>query len=418
MKKWEAMREIAMILLESVAEKAKVEKITEILQRFLGVSRCVILTIRGDGEEYEITTAKPSSIMEHGIGESGVVAGKTAIEKVLKTKKVLLVSDAKNNPLTQYMSHWAAIKNINAVLFVPIVIDEEVEAIMVFDATGERFSFSEEEIDFIVGCAGFIKELFAKEKESHRWLIQAQHQEQISFSQRFCSDVGHLVRNPLQSIGGFARRITKLVEGAQEEERFPAETQTKMADKILEYSAIIKNEAGKIEKTLGDLIGLAQIGQELKWTETDINVLILKTIEELKSEKLPIHCQLDPETISTFKLDVDKMSMALKYLLANLFEEAIQQPEDLQEITIHTRCAKFRKEIFIVSYGKIKTEALEYFFKPFNGAKISAGTGLGLPLAKKLIALNGGDLTIKEEYGKTICRITFPILKNKQEQPA
>lgn len=410
MKRWEAIREITRILLEPVIERTKIERITKVLQEYLAVSRCVILELREEDTQYEITTAVPHSNKEHGIGETGTVAGKGAIEEVLKTKKPLLIPDAKSNPLTAYMHHWAVIKGINAVLFVPIMINHDFEAIMVYDATNGKSGFNQEEVRFAIDCATYIEELFTKEKETYRLQQRAQHKEQLDFSLKLCADLAHLARNPLTSVGGFTRRTANLarefVKVIPQQEELLA-----VINKIIENLEIIQEDASKVESVFKDITEVATMEQQLNLIDADLGVLITTVLAELKNENPDFRCQLKIDPVPPLEIDTEKVGLALKHILTNAFEEASkQQDQARQEIWINLRLKSNKAEITIVNYGELAQDIINHIFKPFVSTK-TLGSGLGLPIAKKLIVLNGGELTIKSDKDKVICRIIFPCDK-------
>lgn len=420
MERWQAMMEIAKILLGSIVEREKIEKITAILQQVLFVSRCVILEIKEDEnnqKSYEITTAVPNIKGEHGIGEIGTISGKQAIEEVIRTKELLLVPDAKNDPLTSYMHHWARIKLINSVLLVPIVIDEVI-AIMVYDASGDKAGFSKEEVNFANAVAAFIKELFVTEKEAYRLLQEAQHRETFRFSVELCDDIAHAVRPSLMVIGGYAQRMIKLVKTfAERGDKIPSEellgASKAVAGEVMKSSELVQKEITSLEQVFKELVLLAKTEQRLNPVDVDINRLICEALTGLEKENPAFRCQMNLNPLPSLKLDVEKITLALRHILTNAFEEANKQQNPAHnEVLVSSRLKDKKVEVTIVNHGKLSKETVEHVLKPFVITAKTLGNNIvmGLPIARKLIALNGGEFSVKQEKNKdkVICKITFP----------
>lgn len=413
MRKWEALKEITKILVELSTERAKIERITEILRQYLAVARCVILEIKEGNKQYQIITATPHSSEEHGIGSAATLSGKEAIEQVVKTQKTLLISDAKTNPLTSYMHDWALSKDINAILFVPLIINHEVEAIMVYDATGGK-KFSDDEIEFTINYADAIEELLKKEKERRYREQQLQYQEELDFAFRICGDLEHVVRAPFLVIGGFVRRtaaqVTELGKFLPEQEEISL-----LTEKIKENFDTIKKEIKEFEKVFTNFIGLAKIGRQLRLADVNINIVLFEVLRELKKENPTFCCKASFAHLPRlFRVDQEKISLAIRHILAYAFEEADKQPTpDQQKIWVNSHQKNNKAaEITIAHCGELRKEAIEHLLYPLRASNKTMGNGVvGLSIAQKLIALNGGELTIitHTQEKKVIYRITFPL---------
>lgn len=61
----------------------------------------------------------------------------------------------------------------------------------------------------------------------------------------------------------------------------------------------------------------------------------------------------------------------------------------------------------------IPTENLSFIFEPFFTTKeLGMGTGLGLPIVKKIIESHGGEINVESEPGRTIFEVILPIPKS------
>ncbi len=70
--------------------------------------------------------------------------------------------------------------------------------------------------------------------------------------------------------------------------------------------------------------------------------------------------------------------------------------------------------IFIQDNGHgIPKENLSYIFEPFFTTKdLGMGTGLGLPIVKKIIESHGGEIKVESKPGRTIFEVSLPISKS------
>ena len=114
-----------------------------------------------------------------------------------------------------------------------------------------------------------------------------------------------------------------------------------------------------------------------------------------------------------FALRCDKLK--LKQILINILSNAAKFTPDGGTITINLTSTDDDVTIAIADNGVGMSpndipRALARFSQLHpSGVKESAGTGLGLPLAKLLVELHGGNLSIESAPGKgTTVRITLP----------
>lgn len=95
-------------------------------------------------------------------------------------------------------------------------------------------------------------------------------------------------------------------------------------------------------------------------------------------------------------------------MLSNLFSNAIRYSDDAFVIKVDVQNTQDQVRVTIRNTGvSIPTEELEYIFNPFvQGSKTktgAGGTGLGLPICKKIIQDHGGKIWAEENpHGATI----------------
>ena len=207
---------------------------------------------------------------------------------------------------------------------------------------------------------------------------------------RFWANVSHELRTPLNSIIGLARLLADPVGGLDSEQLYQVE--------------LIKSTAGTLLTLVNDLLDVAKAesGQfVLNPAEVSLPTL-LATLRGLtrpmaagKPVDVVVSAEGAPATILTDET-------ALTAILRNLLSNAVKYT-DSGEVRLTARTAPGRIELQVSDTGTgIPAAQLERVFEEFYqvpGAR-RGGTGLGLPYARRLSTLLGGELTLTSEAGQ------------------
>lgn len=222
-------------------------------------------------------------------------------------------------------------------------------------------------------------------KKSQEKLIQA---EKLASLGRLTADVAHEIRNPLTSIGGFAKRLCKIASN----------------DKEKEYADTIRCEVGRLESILRDLIAFSREAR-FHLERQDVEHFIRETImifEDIcKDQNIRVDIKVMEETPKIL-IDSDQARRAL----ANLITNAIDAMPEGGILAISSGLEEINNVEFV--YIKVSDtgvgipgERLPYIFEPFYSTKeIGRGTGLGLSIARKVIEEHGGFIRAESIFGK------------------
>ncbi|MEW6569672.1 MAG: PAS domain-containing protein [Nitrospirota bacterium] len=202
--------------------------------------------------------------------------------------------------------------------------------------------------------------------------------------------VAHEIRNPLVSLGGFARRL-----------------QTKLNGGLREYADIIAKEVERLEIILNEILGFVK--------ETRIKKEIVSS-DQLMSEVLSfIRNEIDEKGISLILdlgepvelyIDPNRIKEALLNILAN----AIQAVDSKGTIYVRSFVKDNTCVIEIRDTGKgIADEDLPFIFDPFFTTKKS-GTGLGLTITHRIVEEHGGSIDAESKIGTgSTFRVFLPL---------
>jgi signal transduction histidine kinase/CheY-like chemotaxis protein len=206
---------------------------------------------------------------------------------------------------------------------------------------------------------------------------------------RFWANVSHELRTPLNSITGLTRLLADPAGGLDAEQLYQVE--------------LIRNTTGSLLTLVNDLLDVAKAesGQlVIEPAEVDLPALLAtlrgltRPIAEGKPVDVTVSADGAPATVLTDEI-------ALTGILRNLLSNAIKYT-DRGEVRLTVRTADDKIEIRVSDTGTgIPVDQLERVFEEFYqvpGVK-RGGTGLGLPYARRLAGLLGGDLTLTSKAG-------------------
>jgi signal transduction histidine kinase/CheY-like chemotaxis protein len=204
---------------------------------------------------------------------------------------------------------------------------------------------------------------------------------------RFWANVSHELRTPLNSIIGLTRLLADPAGGLDAEQLYQV--------------GLIRSSTGTLLTLVNDLLDVAKAesGQlVINPVEVGLPALLatLRGLTKPMAEGKPVDVVVDadgaPATVLTDE-------MALTAILRNLLSNAIKYT-DSGEVRLTVRTVPGRVELEVADTGTgIPAGQLERVFEEFYqvpGAR-RGGTGLGLPYARRLSGLLGGELTLTSE---------------------
>jgi PAS domain S-box-containing protein len=222
-------------------------------------------------------------------------------------------------------------------------------------------------------------------------------QQQLVMAQRMAAlgevaaRVAHDIRNPLVSIGGFAKRLEKNLEG-----------------NLKEYAGIIAREVAGLEKILGEILAYVR-GVSLEKRVVNINSLVEEVIAVMKSELDEKQIVLIRDLNAPFEVHADPGN--IREALLNILSNAMHAIGNNGTISFKTYMEKDYAVIEIKDTGcGISKEILPFIFDPFFTTKGSGNTGLGLTITHKIIEKHNGRIEVesKPHMGSTF-RVFLPL---------
>jgi signal transduction histidine kinase/CheY-like chemotaxis protein len=206
---------------------------------------------------------------------------------------------------------------------------------------------------------------------------------------RFWTNVSHELRTPLNSVIGLTRLLAEPDGGLGTEQLYQV--------------GLIRNATGTLLALVNDLLDVAKAESGrivLDPAEVGLPALLatLRGLTRPMAEGKPVEVTVSADGAPATLLTDET---ALTTILRNLLSNAIKYTDD-GEVRLSVQELPDSLEITVSDTGTgIPTGQLERVFEEFYqvpGAR-RGGTGLGLPYARRLAALLGGDLTLSSEPG-------------------
>jgi len=226
----------------------------------------------------------------------------------------------------------------------------------------------------------------------------------------FLANMSHELRTPLNSINGFSEVLYDETFGPLngKQKKYVNNVLTSGKHLLLLINQILdmaKVEAGKMKLALSSL--------PMKNLLNDISLLVADMISKKKLQML-LEIAEDLPNIEADELKV-------KEIIYNLLSNAVKFTPEGGKIGMRAKRADSKIEIMVWDTGVgIAPENMEKIFEGFFRvdtpySQVTEGTGLGLPLSKKLVELHGGKLSVESEglNKGTEVRFTLPIVSRK-----
>jgi len=214
----------------------------------------------------------------------------------------------------------------------------------------------------------------------------------------FLANMSHEIRTPLNAVIGLSDLVLGTDSGLNSESRYRLEQINSAGSTLLstvnDILDISKIEAGKFELLayqydIPSMINDAVTQSILHKGEKPIEFIMHV------SEDLPTHLIGDELRIK--QILTNFLSNAFKYTMSGKIELTVSCSRDGEKVWL---------SFIVVDTGiGIRQEDLENLFSDYVQMDMSAnrkiiGTGLGLPIAKRLVEQMDGQITVESEYGK------------------
>ncbi len=228
----------------------------------------------------------------------------------------------------------------------------------------------------------------------------------------FMSSVTHELRTPLTSI----RALTELM---RDDADMPAAQRQ-------QFLGLVVAESERLSRLVNQVLDMAKIESgHAEWTACDVDLGALleqavATTAELFRERGAVVTLHKPAAVPLLRADPDRLLQVLLNLLSNAVKFV---PQGRGEVTLRLRVREASLAVEVQDNGPgVAAEQQALVFEKFrqggDASNRPQGTGLGLPISKKIIEHFGGRLWLRSAPGQGACfGFELPLQKQEETSP-
>lgn len=227
----------------------------------------------------------------------------------------------------------------------------------------------------------------------------------LEFLGQLAGGLAHEVKNPLSTI----KLTLQLLEEDFEKEDTPA------AKRARHKIEVLLREVAHMDDIVQEFLTFAR-GHDIKLTRTNLREMIVELFEFLaddaRDRNIRLHFDYEGK-LDNLLLDPTLIRQALMNLLRNSFEALVEKSGGEVIVRARVRGDLLGLEIIDTGCG-IAPSNIDRMFRPYFTTK-KQGTGMGLPMVRRIVEEHGGQITFESEEGKgTQFRILLPVDPEKR----
>ena len=326
---------------------------------------------------------------------------KEVVTLCTKEKKPIIVKDAAKDP--RVSDEFRKAMGVNEFVCVPLIAKSEPIGVIVADNVFTAEPISDERVNtltmFVNQASLAIEnaETYKSLEDKINQLTETQQRlirsEKLAAIGSMSSYVAHEIRNPLVTIGGFAKTLSRF---------------TFTDSKIKVNIDIIIEEVKRLEKILNNITDFGKPSKPEK-IDTQICEVMENTCMLMENYFQEKHITLQ-KRYETGIPEAPVDPTQIKQVFLNILMNAVEAMPDGGKLDVNIESVNESIKIYIIDAGKgMQHGVLQNIYDPFFTTKPS-GTGVGLSVSLKIIEDHGGTIdAISEQEKGTTMLLTLPI---------
>jgi signal transduction histidine kinase len=383
----ELIMEVSRVINSTLNLEPLLHNITQIAAKLTATEASSILLLDKKTGELHFETA--IGVKEREVKPMVVPLDNSIAGWVVKEGKPLLIPDVRKDPRHYHQADDTTKFSTRSILGIPLRVKDKVIGVLeVLNKIDDR-EFTQDDVETLTTLAAQA----AIAIENARLFQQSD----------LLSEVVHELRTPLTSIRGYSKMLL-IAEGIAQEKK-------------LEFAETIHREAIRLGQMINDFLDLARLesGRTYMAQEpvnmTEVISETLAILQPQAAERQVSIALQAPETLPTIIGDPDR----LKQVMVNLVSNAVKYNHEGGRVDIEAKVREDELNVAVKDTGRgIAEEDLPHVFEKFyrvDDPDLQAkGTGLGLPIAKHIVEVHGGTISVQSVRGQgSTFAFTLPL---------
>jgi signal transduction histidine kinase len=198
----------------------------------------------------------------------------------------------------------------------------------------------------------------------------------------FAFMAAHELRRPLASMSALAERVASVPDPATR-------------DDGQELLGDLLREVGSMKRLLDGLLDLAQSPGDVERAPVDADAVVAGVVDRLRPHLGAVGGRVEVERLG----QVEGQALMLAEVFENLLANATSYRSPERALVVHIGVGRDGPDVVfrVVDNGRgIAPADREHVFEPFHTIGERCGTGLGLPICRRIVEAHGGRMWIED----------------------
>ncbi len=406
---WDIVYQVGQAISRTVDVDALMRQVLDLIFQWIHCDRgCVLVVDEVSGHLTQ--TYRRNRIA--GFADKKMEISQTILNHVIANKAGVLTSNAQDD--TRWQSAKSVVhQGVHEAICVPMLGRYgTVGAIYVdtlrspaADIVQTSFTgFTQEHLKLLVAI-GNQAALAIEDTQFYRAMLQS---ERLAAMGQTIANLSHHVKNILQGMHGGSY----LVQAGLQQDNLAT---------VRKGWRIVERNQERISNLVMDMLSFSKERQP-EMSSGDLCETVDEVVELMQARAREIRAEFTwnrPQNFPSVSFDAEAIHRAILNILINALDAVEALPTGQVNVSIGIKFESGQVEIQIEDNGEGMTEEeIQRIFSVFESTKGSRGTGLGLPVSRKILREHGGDIEVTSVKGKgTRFTLRWPGLVVSPESP-